>query len=707
MKSISLTVRHLLVLMSVMTLLSMLLLSFVGLYNVDQLNSGISSIANTGQAVRRQMDADMMHDAIRSDVLGLTLAKRDDQFDRIKEIQEELNEHIERFKQNINENSHASLSEPINKQIALIIPVVNSYNDLAQNIAVTAINHRNIDVQMLTSFKLQFETLEIEMEKLADLIQQDSETATQAADIQVASCKTNTIVILIVSLILFAFLAWYIFRRITLPLTAIAKITEEINHTGNFALRVNINANDELGTVAISFNSMMNSLQNSLKGINSVMESVAKGDFHARVISEAHGDLDHLKESVNGSVEKLEFTMNELTHVMQALHNGDFTKRVNSNIEGEFKLAVDNAMKSMQIMLSDIGAVMEQVAQGNISQRVTAEGQGDFAKLKHDINNSLEALTCLTEIEQMAAGLAAGDLTQSIVKTYPGTFGKVIAAMNDTGDNLKRLVGEIKIATETINSAAKEIAIGNIDLSHRTVEQTTSLEQTTSIMKELTSSVQANANNALRANQLSKNAAEIASKGGIVVGQAVTTMEFIKNSSNKIVEIITVIDNIAFQTNILALNAAVEAARAGNNGLGFAVVAGEVRNLARRCAVSALEIKSIIRDSVTKIEDGSILVLQSGKSMDAIVKSIAEVTGIIETITTTSSEQTTGIHQMDQAILQMDSMTQQNAALVEQAAASAESLKSQAEFLSINVAKFNIEIDLDPDLDSVNLIYNA
>lgn len=693
MKSITLTVRHLLVLMTVMTLLSMLMLSFVGLFNVDQLNTGISSIANTGQAVRRQMDADMMHDAIRSDVLGLTLAKRDEQTDRIKEIQEELNEHIARFKQNISENSLANLSEPINQQIALITPVVNSYNDLAQKIAETAINNRNIDVEMLSSFKLQFETLETEMEKLADLIQQDSDTATQAAAIQVTSCKTNTIVILIVSLILFTFLAWYIFRRITLPLSAIVKITEEINHTGNFALRVNVNTNDELGKVAISFNSMMNSLQNSLKGINTVMESVAKGDFHARVITEAHGDLDHLKASVNGSVEKLEFTMNELTTVMQALHNGDFTKRVNSNIEGKFKLAVDNAMKSMQIMLSDIGAVMEQVAQGNISQRVTAEGQGDFAKLKNDINNSLEALTCLNEIEQMAAGLAAGDLTQGIVKTYPGTFGNVIAAMNDTGDNLKRLVGEIKIATETINTAAKEIAIGNIDLSHRTEEQSTSLEQTMSRMKVLTSSVQTNANNALHANQLSINAAEIASKGGEVVGQAVTTMEFIKNSSNKIVEIITVIDNIAFQTNILALNAAVEAARAGNNGLGFAVVAAEVRNLARRCAVSALEIKGIIRDSVTKIEDGSMLVMQSGKSMDAIVQSIAEVSGIIEKITTTSKEQTTGINQMDQAILQMDSMTQQNAALVEQAAASAESLKSQAEFLALNVAKFNIETD--------------
>jgi methyl-accepting chemotaxis protein len=263
--------------------------------------------------------------------------------------------------------------------------------------------------------------------------------------------------------------------------------------------------------------------------------------------------------------------------------------------------------------------------------------------------------------------------------------------MNETGENLKGLVTEIKIATDTIHTAAKEIAAGNNDLSHRTEEQAASLEQTAASMEQLTSTVEHNAQNAKQANQLAQDAAEIAAKGGQVVGKVVTTMDGINESSRKIVDIISVIDGIAFQTNILALNAAVEAARAGDQGRGFAVVASEVRNLAHRAAAAAGEIKGLIRDSVEKVEDGSKLVGQSGKTMQEIVNSISQVTRIIADITAASAEQSSGIQQVNQAIGQMDDVTQQNAALVEEAAASAESLEEQAEQLSHNVAKFKVD----------------
>jgi len=228
-------------------------------------------------------------------------------------------------------------------------------------------------------------------------------------------------------------------------------------------------------------------------------------------------------------------------------------------------------------------------------------------------------------------------------------------------------------------------------LSHRTEEQAASLEQTAASMDELTSTVQANTENAKQANQLAKSATEVAGKGVTVVTQVVTTMDSINESSRKIAEIISVIDGIAFQTNILALNAAVEAARAGEQGRGFAVVAGEVRNLAQRAAAAAGEIKTLIFDSEEKVSAGTKLVAQAGITMKEIVDAISNVTSIMSQISTASVEQSEGIAQVNQAVRQMDDVTQQNAALVEQAAASAESLEEQTENLMANLAKFKVD----------------
>jgi methyl-accepting chemotaxis protein len=291
----------------------------------------------------------------------------------------------------------------------------------------------------------------------------------------------------------------------------------------------------------------------------------------------------------------------------------------------------------------------------------------------------------------IASALSEGDLTKTINKDYPGTFGIVTSSMNATVGNLRNLVGEIKDSTITINMAAKEIAAGNNDLSHRTEQQAASLEQTAASMEQLTSTVQANSENAKYANQLAMGATKIAGKGVDVVNKVVFTMEGINESSRKVVEIISVIDGIAFQTNILALNAAVEAARAGEQGRGFAVVAGEVRNLAQRAATAAAEIKGLISDSVEKVEDGTKLVVTAGKTMEEIVDAIRGVTDVMSDISSASIEQTSGIEQINQAIGQMDDVTQQNAALVEQAAAAAESLEGQAQSLTITVDGFKLD----------------
>ena len=297
----------------------------------------------------------------------------------------------------------------------------------------------------------------------------------------------------------------------------------------------------------------------------------------------------------------------------------------------------------------------------------------------------------LQEAVKIARRVASGELTSQVSVVGNDEISQLLNALKDMNDSLAKTVGQVRMATETITTASQEIASGNADLSSRTESQASSLEETASSMEELTTTVKQNADNARQANQLVVSASDFALKGGEVVGQVVGTMGSIKESSRKIVDIIGVIDGIAFQTNILALNAAVEAARAGEQGRGFAVVAAEVRNLAQRSAGAAKEIKSLIGDSVEKVDAGGRLVDEAGKTMDEIVTSVKHVADIMSEITAASQEQSSGIEEVNRAIAQMDEMTQQNAALVEQAAAAAESMQDQAGALAQSVSVFKLD----------------
>ncbi|MGZ3238168.1 MAG: methyl-accepting chemotaxis protein [Burkholderiaceae bacterium] len=298
----------------------------------------------------------------------------------------------------------------------------------------------------------------------------------------------------------------------------------------------------------------------------------------------------------------------------------------------------------------------------------------------------------LNEAVRIAQTVAAGDLTSRIEVDGDDEASQLLRALKDMNESLVRIVGEVRLSTDTIATASGQIANGNMDLSARTESQAGSLEKTASSMEELTSTVKQNADNARQANQLAVSASEVAVKGGSVVTQVVDTMGSINASSKKIVDIIGVIDGIAFQTNILALNAAVEAARAGEQGRGFAVVAAEVRNLAQRSAGAAKEIKTLIGDSVDKVDIGAKLVDQAGATMQEIVDSVRRVTDIMSEITAASQEQMSGIEQVNEAVTQMDFSTQQNAALVEEAAAAAQSLRDQAGKLSQVVSVFELDV---------------
>ena len=295
----------------------------------------------------------------------------------------------------------------------------------------------------------------------------------------------------------------------------------------------------------------------------------------------------------------------------------------------------------------------------------------------------------LGDAVKLAETVASGDLTHRIEVDSKDETGQLLQALRNMNDSLVNIVSQVRVGTDTIATASAQIAAGNQDLSSRTEEQASSLEETASSMEELTSTVRQNGDNANQANQLAISASDIAVRGGAVVSEVVQTMGEINESSKKMADIIGVIDGIAFQTNILALNAAVEAARAGEQGRGFAVVATEVRSLAQRSASAAREIKSLIDDSVSKIEAGSRLVNSAGETMTEVVGSIRRVTDIMGEITAATREQVDGIEQVNQAVIQMDQVTQQNAALVEEAAAAAESMQDQAAKLVQVVSVFN------------------
>ncbi len=396
----------------------------------------------------------------------------------------------------------------------------------------------------------------------------------------------------------------------------------------------------------------------------------------------------------------------------QVLRSGKEVVRVESDSKGEYLRAVRPALASSNYLGKNCISchqVAENTVLGVVSMKISLDEANKVIadqRLKSIFAAILSCIPVLLLIYpfirkvvtrpledgvKVIHGIAAGDLTQKIEITSTNEIGKMLIGLKDMNDSLVRIVSEVRSGTETIATASGQIAAGNLDLSSRTEQQASALDKTASSMGDLTSTVKQNADNARQANQLAASASSVAVKGGEVVAHVVDTMSSINESSRKIVDIIGVIDGIAFQTNILALNAAVEAARAGEQGRGFAVVATEVRSLAQRSASAAKEIKSLIGDSVEKVEAGGKLVNEAGATMNEIVASVKRVTDIMGEISAASREQEAGIGEINQAITEMDGMTQQNAALVEEAAAAAGSLQDQADNLVQVVSLFKLD----------------
>jgi len=483
-------------------------------------------------------------------------------------------------------------------------------------------------------------------------------------------------------------------RAITRPLGQAVHAIQSVAR-GDLSVNIQATSKDEAGKMLAATRDMTVMLRRFSEQTQQMVEMHAGPDISHRIPEDFPGVYGQLAVGVNTVIFEHLDAIRDAINVLNQYAAGDLLPNAR-RLPGTRAIlheSMDAAKASLLAINTQIQSLAQAAAAGDFTQR------GDALRFEHDFRVMIENLNTmmqvadgnLSQLSHLLQSIAAGDLTARMQGEFHGVFAAMRDDANTTVAQLTQIVGRIQQASSSISTAAGEIASGNNDLSRRTEQQAANLEETAASMEELTSTVRQNAEHARQANQLAIGAHLVASQGGDVVGRVVSTMHEIDASSRRIADIITVIDGIAFQTNILALNAAVEAARAGEQGRGFAVVASEVRTLAQRSAGAAKEIKGLIDESVGKVAEGSQLVNQAGATMGEIVASVQRVTDIMAEISAASQEQSAGIEQVNQTVVQMDETTQQNAALVEEATAAARAMEEQAGHLTDAVSLFKLD----------------
>ena len=530
------------------------------------------------------------------------------------------------------------------------------------------------------------------LQSLSDIAYSAMDDAVQERLSQVTTWRNLTVGITIIALAVALALSWLITRSLALPLAQAIDVFGHIA-AGKYDNTIDLTGTDEAGRVLCALDDMQQKLRTQIENerlvaaenarvrqaLDKVSTSVVLADAQQRII--------YVNETAGTVFARTQPEMR------LSLPGFDARQLNGSSLEA---LAVDPAAERRELDTLAGSRTAERRLGGCTFRTVVnpvLDESGTRIGTVMEWTERTQEVAVENEMQGMLSAVVAGDLGSRIDLTgKSGFFEAMSRGVNQLADNIAEVVSRVKGVAADVHRGADEISAGNANLSQRTEEQSSSLEETASSMEEMTTTVKQNADNAAQANQLALAARDQAEKGGTVVSQAVSAMTGINEASKKIADIIGVIDDIAFQTNLLALNAAVEAARAGEQGRGFAVVASEVRSLAGRSATAAKEIKELIQDSVRKVEDGSVLVTQSGQTLERIVASVKKVSDIVAEIAAASREQSSGIEQVNRAVMQMDELTQQNAALVEEATASSQAMAEQVRGLNEMLARFQVSM---------------
>lgn len=614
----------------------------------------------------------------------------DDGFTEAEKSRQHFLEDVAEFRQMYEaENDSANL-----EKLAKLEAAFEAWYKTGKHLAQTYINEgTSAGNQLMGGFDSAAEKLDGLLTPFVNDQVQEAESMLTHAVEETVVLKTTLIIVFIIIIAVFIAFGTVITRSILKSIRSLEKVISKVAQTGEFSHRVEILGKDEIGNMSIAFNQLLEDMQKALAEANKVVSSLADGQFDQRIEYDIPGDLATLKNGINDSADHISGVMVQLKDVMDSMVRGDFSHQVSTSAKGQYGdmlLNAAQALSSLNSVIADINVAMQHMNDGDFNARVTAEAQGDLALMKNNVNDSLKQIAKVVDaISEEVNAQAAGDLTKELTGNFKGQLHGLQTAINASIKKLKEVVIMATNASEVVNGAAAEVSQGSNDLSKRVQQQAAALEQTSSTMHEMNSQVQNSSENAQHANQIAKDVQGKANEGTEVMQQTMEAMTAIEESSHKISDIVTLIDGIAFQTNLLALNAAVEAARAGDHGRGFAVVAGEVRALAQKAADAAKDIKTLIDETVNRVEYGSNLATQSGEMLQSINDSIDSVSQMIGQIATAATEQAEGVEQVHQAITEIDGVTQQNAALVEETSAASESLSEQARRLQQEMAFFN------------------
>lgn len=507
--------------------------------------------------------------------------------------------------------------------------------------------------------------------------------------------EASVLIILVIIVVFFA--AFRIIQDITTSVNSITNAMTNVTNTGNFATRAEITSDDELGRIAKAYNNQMNKIENVINKTNDALAKISKGQFDVHLNETVQGDLEGLQNGLNQSAESINFMMSELNGVMQAIRDGELHHTMDPKVPEVFRQSIEKTLRDLYQTMQEINTAIQGVSNGDFSHTIQSRGKGMMHEVETAINSSIKNIrTIFREITEVTNKAGKKDLTARVRLNTKGEFTNLKDSINQMLDTLSVFVAETQRSTTALTQHANSITDEMHQISEESQSQAAAIEETAASLEEITSTVNQTDDHSTQAQSIARSANEKVNHAMSIMKKSLDSIHSIKEASQKISEITSLIDGIAFQTNLLALNAAVEAARAGEHGRGFAVVAGEVRNLAGRSADAASEIKGLIESTVSLVDTGSKQAEDSSHAVNEITNSIVEVGVMIDEISQAAKEQATSIQQINQAMSNIDSGVQRNSMMATEALNHAQSMKASAD--QVQDAISELKVDFTPAL---------